>query len=299
MAWSMFSAIPSSKAMAKAVFLWSPVIMIEVMPAFFAKRIEGFTSVRGGSIIPTSPIRIKFFSISEASMTISTGLYAAPSVRSASPEKLSVIRLNCFLCSSVMGITCPSTKTCVDIFKRLSIAPFVLIVNFPFSSVSVDINLRSESKANSATRLLPAFNAFRSTPRSSPSNSNEISVGSPVPWPFSQVASEQRIMVFANFSASSVGVFFFSRSTPNSPFILKYFTTVILFCVSVPVLSEQMILTDPSVSTAGKRRIIALRFDMLVTPIDSTTATIAANPSGIAATARETDTRNISARSRP
>ena len=35
---------------------------------------------------------------------------------------------------------------------------------------------------------------------------------------------------------------------------------------------------------------MALRFDMLVTPMDSTTVTTAARPSGIAATASETAT---------
>ena len=69
--------------------------------------------------------------------------------------------------------------------------------------------------------------------------------------------------------------------------------------VKVPVLSEQITLTEPSVSTAGSRRIMAFFFDMEVTPIESTTATMAANPSGIEATASDTAVRNISARSLP
>ena len=36
-------------------------------------------------------------------------------------------------------------------------------------------------------------------------------------------------------------------------------TTVMAFCVSVPVLSEQMTVTDPRVSTAGSLRTRALR----------------------------------------
>ena len=68
----------------------------------------------------------------------------------------------------------------------------------------------------------------------------------------------------------------------------KESTTVILFWVRVPVLSEQMICAQPRVSTAVRRRMIALRRDMLVTPMDSTTVTTAARPSGIAATARDT-----------
>ena len=64
--------------------------------------------------------------------------------------------------------------------------------------------------------------------------------------------------------------------------------TVMRFCVSVPVLSEQMICAQPSVSTAVRRRMIALRRDMFVTPMERTTVTTAASPSGMAATASET-----------
>ncbi len=53
-------------------------------------------------------------------------------------------------------------------------------------------------------------------------------------------------------------------------------------------MSEQMIWAQPRVSTAVSRRIIALRFDILVTPMDRTTVTTATSPSGMAATARDT-----------
>ena len=75
--------------------------------------------------------------------------------------------------------------------------------------------------------------------------------------------------------------------------------TVILFSVNVPVLSEQMIFTEPNVSTAGSFLMMAFFLDIAVTPIESTTATIAAKPSGIEATASETEIRNISAKSLP
>ena len=65
-------------------------------------------------------------------------------------------------------------------------------------------------------------------------------------------------------------------------------TTVILFCVNVPVLSEQIICVQPSVSTAVNFRIMAFLLDILVTPILKTMVTTAANPSGIAATAKLT-----------
>ena len=70
-------------------------------------------------------------------------------------------------------------------------------------------------------------------------------------------------------------------------------TTVILFWVRVPVLSEQMTWAQPSVSTAVSLRMTALRLDILVTPMESTTVTTVARPSGMAATARETATMKV------
>ena len=74
---------------------------------------------------------------------------------------------------------------------------------------------------------------------------------------------------------------------------------VISFLVSVPVLSEQITVTAPSVSTAGSRRMIALRRAMRRTPIASATVMIAGSASGIAATAMPTAARNMSAALKP
>ena len=73
----------------------------------------------------------------------------------------------------------------------------------------------------------------------------------------------------------------------------KKSTTVILFWVRVPVLSEQMTWAQPRVSTAVRRRMTALRLDMLVTPMESTMVTTVARPSGMAATARDTATMKV------
>jgi hypothetical protein len=64
--------------------------------------------------------------------------------------------------------------------------------------------------------------------------------------------------------------------------------------VSVPVLSEQITVTEPSVSTAGKRRTMALRRAMRCTPSARVMVTMAGRPSGMAATARPTAARNMS-----
>jgi hypothetical protein len=55
--------------------------------------------------------------------------------------------------------------------------------------------------------------------------------------------------------------------------------------VSVPVLSEQITVVHPSVSTAGIRRTSALRFAISCIPTASAPVTMAASASGTAATA--------------
>ncbi len=66
------------------------------------------------------------------------------------------------------------------------------------------------------------------------------------------------------------------------------------FWVRVPVLSEQMTLALPRVSTAGRRRTMARLAAMRRTPAASVMVTTAGRPSGMAATARLTAIRNIS-----
>ena len=71
------------------------------------------------------------------------------------------------------------------------------------------------------------------------------------------------------------------------------------FCVRVPVLSEQMTEALPSVSTAGRRRMIALRLTIRCTPMASTMVTMAGRPSGMADTASETAVMKISSSGMP
>ncbi|PPA79868.1 MAG: hypothetical protein C00003105_00079 [ANME-2 cluster archaeon HR1] len=59
--------------------------------------------------------------------------------------------------------------------------------------------------------------------------------------------------------------------------------------VSVPVLSDPMTVVQPSVSAAGNRFTIAFLRAIAVTPIARAIVTTAGRPSGIAATARETE----------
>ena len=59
-------------------------------------------------------------------------------------------------------------------------------------------------------------------------------------------------------------------------------------------MSEQITCTDPSVSTAGSRRMRARRFSMRCAPRESAIVTTAVSASGMAATARLTATSSIS-----
>ena len=59
--------MPKFLAIATAVFLWSPVIIIVLMPASRAILIDALTSSLAGSIIPTAPKKTKCCSISSFS----------------------------------------------------------------------------------------------------------------------------------------------------------------------------------------------------------------------------------------
>jgi len=68
----------------------------------------------------------------------------------------------------------------------------------------------------------------------------------------------------------------------------RTFETLIWLVVSVPVLSEQMTLVAPSVSTLGSERTMAFLRAMRDAPSDRHVVMTAGRPSGMAATASET-----------
>ena len=74
---------------------------------------------------------------------------------------------------------------------------------------------------------------------------------------------------------------------------------VMRFCVRVPVLSEQMTETEPSVSTAGSLRTSACFWTMLWTPWVSVRVTMSCRVSGTAATARLTAASTMAQNSSP
>ena len=87
--------------------------------------------------------------------------------------------------------------------------------------------------------------------------------------------------------------------TSNSLLSTNNFLTVISFLVKVPVLSEQITVVHPSVSTEGNFLTKAFLLIILCTPKAREIVTTAGKPSGIAATAKATDVIKISIKSPP
>ena len=153
-------------------------------------------------------------------------------------------------------------------------------VYFPFSSCIVDIIFLPESNGTSPIRGLFSSIFDFNNPNFFAYSTKAFSVGSPCACSsFSPILeSLHKHIAFANSSSFSVYLS----------------TTVILFCVSVPVLSEHITCVHPKASTAVSFLIRALRFAIDVTPIDNIIVTTAGRPSGIAATANAIATKNVS-----
>ena len=240
-----------------------------------------FTSGRTGSIIPARPM--KQSCCSRLSGFTSSGRppgqkrSAAASTRSAlSAMAWFSARISARF-SSVMGRICPSSTKAVQRRSTSSGAPFVYWTKPLSVRWMVDIILREESNGASATRGCSVSRRRLSHPCCAAKFTSAASVGSPCAPPSVSAASLQSAIAAASSAVSPVCS-----------------TTVILFCVNVPVLSEQITCVQPSVSTAVRRRMTAWRRLMFVTPIESTTVTTVASPSGIAATASDTATMNVS-----
>ena len=84
---------------------------------------------------------------------------------------------------------------------------------------------------------------------------------------------------------------FFSEFFPNSPLILSAF---ISFSVSVPVLSEQITETHPTVSAATSFLMSAFDFASFKTLRERAMAAVVGSPSGTAATIKTIASMNAS-----
>ena len=210
---------------------------------------------------------------------------AAASTRSARPVISRLCAAIPARCASVMGTACPSIQMRSHSGSSTSGAPLVYCTMRPPSECRVLIILRALSNGASATRGSCARSALGDSPCVTAQRTSAASVGSPV-----------TVSVSGSCTASAHSAMAVASRRSSLP---ADAVTVMRFCVSVPVLSVQMICAQPSVSTAVSRRMTALRRLMFVTPIDSTIVTTAASPSGMAATARLTAMRNVSSTTRP
>ena len=96
-------------------------------------------------------------------------------------------------------------------------------------------------------------------------------------------------------AAASVGV---ALCFSKSPFSASC-VTVILFSVSVPVLSLQITVALPKVSTEGSLRISAFCFAIRCTPSAMTMVAVAGSPSGMMEIASDTAIKNCGTSGRP
>ena len=130
-------------------------------------------------------------------------------------------------------------------------------------------------------------------PLRSAARRSAFSVGSPMAsfFPCIEASLHKQAQVSSSFAKGQVKL--------SKPRMDAISVTVITFCVNVPVLSEQIKVALPRVSTAGSLRITAFFFAIRCTPRESIIVTIAGRPSGMAATARLTLVINISKIGRP
>ena len=158
----------------------------------------------------------------------------------------------------------------------------------------VVIIFRPESKAISPMRGCSCSKAGRERPKRPARSRRASSVGSPRRESVSRTASLQRVSPVRKSRSRSGWSLAASRMCPS----VQQAVTVMRFWVRVPVLSEQTTLTQPRVSTLGRRFTMVLTRTMRETLKASTRVTTAGRPSGTAATAREMAVISISGISR-
>ncbi len=120
-------------------------------------------------------------------------------------------------------------------------------------------------------------------PSSSAYKSIAPSVGSPITFPSDKRALLHKAQILRAFSGE----------------VSQVSLTDIRFKVRVPVLSVHITVQDPKVSTARSFLTTALVFAILCIPKARVSVRIAGNPSGTAATARDTAVVNVSTRGLP
>ena len=190
---------PSSSAIARAVTVWSPVIIRTSIPAAKATCTASLASVRSGSMMPTSATKIRSVtaaigSASAADIAASSRSRAAKaSTRSPRSESW---RLAARISSrtAVSGTCSPCHSARPQRSMTTSGAPFTVTKcgcckippsSRPGRSWKVAMNLYSESNGTSARRGSASRVSSASAPIFAASTTNAASVGSPMTDPSS------------------------------------------------------------------------------------------------------------------
>jgi len=231
------------------------------------------------------PTKVRSFSSSNVSGRFSGSVFSAKaSTRSPSAEKAAICAWISLEIASSMGTTPVSAFAEEHRPRSTSGAPLVRSVVFPAISCRVDISFLSESKGSSCKRRKPCRISFSSPPALRQNARRAVSVGSPICASSWIAPSLQSTLSPMSSFKGDCGCSSASQTLPS----VNAFCTVILFCVSVPVLSEQITETEPSASTARSFLMMAFCFAIFCVPIASPIVTIELNASGIAATASAT-----------
>ena len=255
--------MPSSRAIAPAVTGWSPVIITVRMPASRAAATAAIASLRGGSAIPTTPSRRRSFSSTPAPDRDAQHAQAARrhvGVRLGGARRARRAQREQQLGRAL------DVEDAVRSPDGHPLAVGVERVHVPprafrLDRAPVDAALGGRREQRDLRRIAGAG-----------------------------AAASRQLGVAARGGGRRAAR---GDSAPHSS------RTVITPVVSVPVLSVQMTVALPSVSTAGSRRMSTWRAAIRWTPIASAIVTIAGSPSGTAATASDTADMNTSSGGRP
>ena len=248
--------IPISRATAPAVTTWSPVTMTTRMPASRHCDTAPATSGRGGSSIPAKPTKA---SVSRV------GPKANARVRIPRSADDRTFARHSSRIASVIGAASPFSRTNGTSSSTRSGAP----LRQTHPSCQVIIRIVDESKGSTDRLGCAARMSATSSPTKS---SSAASIGSPtLPCSVTSASLHRAAARRSSGSARSSGV--------------SVIRTVMRFIVSVPVLSVQITVVAPSVSTAERLRTSAFFAAMRLTPSASVIVATKGSPSGTAATA--------------
>mmetsp|Transcript_35647 Transcript_35647/g.111512 ORF Transcript_35647/g.111512 Transcript_35647/m.111512 type:complete len:434 (-) Transcript_35647:809-2110(-) len=319
--------MPNCFAMAAAVCGWSPVIILTWMPAVFATPQASMAASLGGSRMATRPMRVRNgsgalrrMSASISSETLERSQSARATARHLRPSELmSAARSSQNLVTSGwVRLTSSSQTWFLQRGRMRSGAPLTWRTRGALGSVLVactqHMNLCSEANGTAATRGCAFLKMCKSgIPSFIPSVSRATSVGYPTgmyvilplmlstlrPESLQRTTPSNICLTLPLCSAASSSPELGSTIVPSSgeyptPFtgycasVVCTLCTVISFLVRVPVLSEQITVTDPRVSTAGSCLTMAFWFARSCMASAREMVTTAGRPSGMMATAMET-----------